>query len=176
MSDMLSIEESVHATPQACLVDLTPPVFLGISTLLGLANGALRATWLAATDATLPIVYDVFIQAGTATGLFSDSNRALSTYGLTQDIFQLKDGTLLQAGTTYHVGVRARDGVGNVNTNTVSLSANSSGVITTDLASIANTLNAALSAAAGGIIGSVDDDEIVGSVDDEEIVGSVDDC
>lgn len=173
---MLSIEESVHATPQACITDFVPPTFAGIATLIALANGALRATWLAATDPSTPIVYDVYIQAGTATGLFSLTNRALSTFGLTIDIFQLLDGTPLAAGTTYYVGVRARDAIGNLDSNVVSLSGVSLGVLSTTLAAIANTLAAAINAVAGGVVGEVDDDEVIGTVDDDEVVGEVDDC
>lgn len=176
MSDMLSIEPSVHATPAACIADLTPPTFSGIATLVSLANGALRATWLAATDPSAPIVYDVHVQAGTATGLFNAANRVLSSFGLTVDAFQLADGSPLVAGTTYFVGVRARDAIGNQDSNTASLSAVSQGVLSTTLAALANTLLASLGAVSGGPVGEVDDDEIEGIVDDEEVVGDVDDC
>ncbi len=177
MSDMLSIDPSVHATPQACLTDLVPPTFAGIAGLLALANGALRASWLAATDASLPVVYDVYIQAGSATGLFGAANRVLSAFGLQLDVFQLPDGSPLVAGTTYFVGVRARDAIGNLDSNVVSLSAISAGVLSTTLAALANTLLAAVEAAGGGVLGVVEEDAVVGIVDDDdEVIGIVEEC
>ncbi len=173
---MLSIEPSVHATPQACVTDFAPPTFAGIASLLALANGALRAAWLAATDSTPPVVYDVYIQAGSATGLFATGNRVLSAFGLQVDVFQLPDGSPL-AGTTYFVGVRARDAVGNLDSNVVSLNAISAGVLSTTLAALANTLLAAVEAAGGGVVGVVEEDSVVGIVDDEdEIIGIVEEC
>lgn len=174
---MLSIEPSVHATPQACVADFAPPTFAGIASLLALANGALRAAWLAATDSTPPVVYDVYILAGSATGLFATGNRVLSAFGLQVDVFQLPDGSPLVAGTTYFVGVRARDAVGNLDSNVVSLSAISAGVLSTTLAALANTLLAAVEAAGGGVVGVVEEDSVVGTVDDEdEIIGIVEEC
>lgn len=129
-----------HSTPQACVSDLTPPTFAGISTLVPQLNGSLRATWLAATDATTPIRYRIYIQKDTATGLFSSSNMALETETLTKDIFQLKDGSLLLEDVTYYVGVRAVDAVGNESSNLGSLSGLSSGVLTGSLLTIAQDI------------------------------------
>lgn len=106
--------------------DGTPPTFAGITSLTPQSSGALLASWAAATDGSLPITYFVYIQANTATGLFSTTPYGTQTTSL--KIFALPGGAELVSGTTYFVGVRAIDGSGNLNTNTVSLSAVSSGV------------------------------------------------
>lgn len=128
MPDQYTLEGFYQPTSQACVVDLLPPTFAGITGLTAQSNGSLLASWAAGSDVSLPIVYDVFIQAATATGLFNVANRALSTFSLSRAIFSLADGSLLQQGVTYFVGVRARDAVGNVDANLVSLSAVSLGV------------------------------------------------
>jgi hypothetical protein len=53
--------------------------------------------------------------------LFNPVNIALVTTNLNADIFALANGTLLQSGVKYFVGVRAIDAVGNRDANTVSL-------------------------------------------------------
>ena len=126
--------------PLVTLTDTTAPTFAGIASLVANANGSLTASWAAATDTTNPIRYSVFIQAATATGLFVSANRVFSTFLLTQAIYELADHTQLQSGITYFVGIRAIDGVGNVETNTVSLSAASQGVPSTSLTNLINTV------------------------------------
>lgn len=112
---------SFQPTSQACVVDLTPPVFSGIDFLTRGALGQLRASWLAATDTSAPIRYEVYVEADPAANLFNPVNIALVTTNLNADIFALANGTLLQSGVKYFVGVRAIDAVGNRNANTVSL-------------------------------------------------------
>lgn len=110
----------IQSTAQSCIVDITGPTFSGISTLTQNLDGSLQAGWAAATDATSPINYEVYIQASTATGLFSLTPQI--TRSLSYRLFLDASGNPLVPGTTYFVGVRARDGVGNLNTNTASLS------------------------------------------------------
>ena len=112
---------SFQPTSQACIVDLTPPVFSGIDFLTRGALGQLRASWLAATDTSAPIRYEVYVEADPAATLFNPINIALVTTNLNADIFALANGTLLQSGVKYFVGVRAIDAVGNRDANTVSL-------------------------------------------------------
>jgi len=144
-----------QSTSQACVSDFTPPTFAGIATLVPRSNGSLRATWPAATDASSPVRYNIYIQAATATGLFSAVNRVLSTEKLTSDIFQDGAGVLLlsfsQGGPTYYVGVRAVDAIGNEEFNTVSLSANSTGVIPDNFNAIANELDILLASLAASV-------------------------
>ena len=127
--DQISVAPSVQLTPSACITDITAPTFAGISGIVANADGSGTGSWSAASDATLPIRYDVYIQATTATGLFSSANLVLSTKSTSIRLFYLTNLTMLQAGTTYHVGVRAIDGVGNSESNTASLSFVSSGVL-----------------------------------------------
>lgn len=123
------LDSFYQPTVQACITDLTPPTFAGITGLTAQANGTLLPQWSAATDATPPVYYDLYIQEGTATGLFSLGNLTKSVFGVTSSpIFTLADGTPLANGATYYVGVRARDGVGNVDSNTASSFAVSNGV------------------------------------------------
>lgn len=165
--------------PQACIVDLTAPTFAGIATLVANANGSLTAGWLAATEAVSnPVSYEVYIQAASATGLFNVANIAQISRTLSATIFALSNGQVLQQGVTYFVGVRAVDAIGNRDSNLVSLSRVSNGVLTSDLATVANTLNALLTGLGGGLQGTVDDSEsIAGVVDDAtNVVGVVEEC
>lgn len=119
-----------QGTSAACITDLTPPTFAGITGLDVESRGQIRANWSAATDPTPPIRYEVYIKASTATGLFNTSNIIAVTPNLQYDIFTLPDGSFLQNGVTYYVGVRAIDGVNNRDNNTVSMSVISTGVLT----------------------------------------------
>jgi hypothetical protein len=119
-----------QGTSDACIIDVTPPTFAGINFLDVESRGQIRAGWSAATDPTPPIRYEVYIQASTATGLFNTTNIVALTPNLQYDIFTLPNGSFLQNGVTYFVGVRAIDGVNNRDSNTVSQSVISTGVLT----------------------------------------------
>jgi hypothetical protein len=119
---------SFQGSSQACIVDLTPPVFDGISFLTRGSLGQLRASWDAATDDSNPIRYEVYVKASSSLNLFSPVNIAIVTTQLNADVFSLGDGTLLQTGVKYYVGVRAIDAVGNRDTNLVSLNQTSPGI------------------------------------------------
>lgn len=126
--DELSSGGVLQSTPASAYQIMTLPTFSGITTLAAQLSGSLLATWSSASGPNAPIVYDVYIQLGTASGLFVDANKVQSTFGLTSEIFHLKSGALLVYGSTYFVGVRARDPLGNLATDLSSLSAISSGV------------------------------------------------
>ena len=130
MPNILIENNFYQGTSQACIVDLTPPTFAGITFLDVESRGQIRAGWSAATDATAPIRYEIYIKASTATGLFSTTNIIAVTPNLQFDIFTLPDGSFLVNGTTYYVGIRAIDGVNNRDSNTVSMSVISTGVLT----------------------------------------------
>jgi hypothetical protein len=122
----------VQEAPGACLDDILPPTFGGITGLVPQANGSLLASWSAGSDPTLPIMYDVYIAAGTvlAAALFLDANKIFSTFGLSAKIWTLADlSTVLAVNQNYTVGVRARDGVGNQSQNVQLLTAESEGVL-----------------------------------------------
>lgn len=130
MSDILIYNNFYQGTSQAAITDLTPPTFAGINFLDVESRGQIRAGWSAATDATSPIRYEIYIKASTSSGLFNTTNIIAVTPNLQYDIFTLPDGSFLQNGTTYYVGVRAIDGVSNRDSNTVSQSVISTGILT----------------------------------------------
>lgn len=126
--DQLPFENIIQGTSLACITDFTPPTFAGINSLTVEARGQLRAKWSAASDATMPIRYQVYIKVDSVTGLFSSGNIVGITSNLQADIFTLPDGSLPEAGATYYVGVRAFDGVGNLDGNTTAFSIISPGL------------------------------------------------
>lgn len=128
MSNILVANNAYHGTSSACVVDLTPPIFSGINFIDVETRGQIRAAWSAATDATAPIRYEVYIQVSTATGLFNTNNIIAITPNLQYDTFQMPDGSFLVNGSTYFIGVRAIDGVSNRDSNVVSMSVISTGV------------------------------------------------
>lgn len=118
----------IQSTSQACIVDITPPSFAGIQSLIIGTKGELNAEWLAGTDPQSPIRYAVYIQEFTNVGLFHPLNLLAQTNKLKYSIFNTPDGAILKSGSTYHVGVRAIDGIGNQETNTISISILSPGL------------------------------------------------
>lgn len=115
--------------PSSCVTDLTAPTFAGISGLIANSDGSLTASWSAATDATTPIRYEVYVQALTSSGLFNSSNIQQIVTGTSARIFTDANLVYLANQVNYFVGVRARDSIGNLNTNTVSDSEISIGVL-----------------------------------------------
>lgn len=130
MPNILISDNFYQGTSDACIVDLTPPVFAGISSLDVESRGQIRAGWSAATDPTAPIRYEIYVKASNATGLFNFANIVALTPNLQYDIYNLPDGSFLQNGVTYFVGIRAIDGVNNRDNNTVSMSVISTGILT----------------------------------------------
>jgi hypothetical protein len=130
MADILVSGGFYISTSDACIIDLTPPVFVGINFLDVESRGQIRAGWSAATDPNAPIRYEVYIQASTNVGLFNTANIVAITNKLQFDIFTMPDGSFLVNGTTYHVGVRAVDALSNRDANLVSLNVISTGVLT----------------------------------------------
>jgi len=178
--DQLALDFASHQTPQACLVDLTPPTFAGITGLVPQVNGSLLASWGAGSDATAPISYEIYIQATTAIGLFNSGNLALITRGLSIKLFQDALGASLQKGVVYFVGVRARDGVGNLETNLVSLSATSVGVLDSDLASLVLELDGIADAMAGAVsteyVAELVEDELQAVVESDDTLTAQLEC
>jgi hypothetical protein len=127
---------AIQSSSQACIIDLTPPTFAGITFLGRGALGQLRAMWSAASDSSAPIRYEVYVQEEPASNLFHPNNVALVTPNLQADIFAIANGTLLQSGVKYYVGVRAVDAVGNRDNNTVNLFQTSPGITGATNASI----------------------------------------
>lgn len=130
MANILVENNFYQGTTDACIADLTPPTFAGISFLDVESRGQIRAGWSVATDPTPPIRYEIYIQATTSVGLFNTINIVAISPNLQYDIFTMPDGSFLVNGTTYYVGVRAIDGVNNRDNNLVSMSVISTGVLT----------------------------------------------
>jgi hypothetical protein len=122
LMDYLFSDNILQGTSLACVTDLIPPTFAGVETLSIESFNQIRVTWSAGTDVSVPIRYEVYIRVGTSVGLFSLVNIVGITDKLQYDIFVMPDGSSLDEGATYCVGVRAVDAVGNRNTNTVSQS------------------------------------------------------
>lgn len=125
---LYSIENAYQSTSQACITDLTPPVFTGVSSLTIQTLGQIRAQWLAGTDISNPIRYEIYVKSTDSINLFNSVNLVAVTDKLQYDIFTLSNGSLLGAGINYYVGVRAVDGVGNRDSNTVSMNIASTGI------------------------------------------------
>lgn len=130
MANILVNNNFYISTSEACIVDLTPPTFAGIDAAEVQSRGQIRSSWLVASDVSTPIKYEVYIQASTATGLFNTNNICGITDKLLFDTWTTPDGAFLVNGTTYYLGVRAVDAVGNRDSNTVSENVISTGVFT----------------------------------------------
>lgn len=174
-------EQHYQGSGQACLVDLVPPTFAGIASLVAQESGALLASWLAASDVSLPIRYRVYIQAGTSSGLFNSANRLLeSEGGLSALLYRDALGARLVRGVQYFVGVRAVDAVGNESANLQSLSAISEGVVDENCESLAQKVVEMLRASDGTLVGEIfeNEDFLEGIVSDEteHLEGVVREC
>lgn len=108
--------------------DGTAPIFAGVDDVLSNSNGSLTISWLAASDPSTPIRYNVYVKSGSSTGLFNTVPFCIEN-ALAMTIFSLPSGGALINGVVYYVGVRALDQNGNMDTNTVIISESSSGVI-----------------------------------------------
>ena len=106
----------------ACVLDTTAPTFSGVTSVTPETDGSFDIAWGAATDSTPPIDFLVYGGLGTLTAgaLFVPGNLiAVVPSGNTQGrVFTLADHeTYFVKGEAYTFGVRARDAVGNINTN-----------------------------------------------------------
>lgn len=109
--------------PNAAISDTTAPTFSGITSTTPNTDGSITASWSAASDATAPIEYLIYIALGSvsAASLFVSGNLVTISPALTlsKRIFTLADQTTyILNGQIYTLGVRAKDAVGNINTNT----------------------------------------------------------
>lgn len=145
---------SSQLLPNAAISDLTPPTFAGITGATPNTDGSITALWSAASDATPPIEYNIYIALGvvSAAALFVPGNLVTISPALTTSkrIFTLADQTTyLVNGQQYTMGVRAKDAVGNIDTNLViqTPTAIASGNLPVVLQTLATDLDAVLAAA-----------------------------
>lgn len=143
-------EVSDQELPGACTPDVTPPVFTGVSGLVPKNNGAIQVLFGSATDDTNPIDFLIYISLGDvdAATLFQSQNLVeIAPAGCSGTfVFTLGKGVWPNVNSPvfiikdqeYTFGVRARDAVGNVETNTVVMKTTAIGSV--DLATIFQTL------------------------------------
>lgn len=122
-------------TSNSSLVDNTPPTFSGVTSATQNANGSITVAWGSVTEAqSNPVDFNVYVALGSvdAVTLFVTGNLvqiAPSSASATK-VYTLADQTTyLKAGQIYTFGVRAKDAVGNINTNTAIMTASSLGVL-----------------------------------------------
>lgn len=134
---MFFAAKAVVDTPQACLIDSTPPSFSGITGLVPNDDGSLLGSWSEATDASEPVDYDIFILPGSVSpAVLFAADPIGSTRDLSNRIYVDSNGATLLPDTYYTAGVRARDALGNQETNVVVLTALSKGVPTASIAEL----------------------------------------
>lgn len=138
-------ESAIMSTPLACINDLTPPTFSGITALTALTNGALKVEFGSATDASPPINYRVYLKKGqvTAAELFQSTNRHSEYFQSPAVLISEANGDLLTE-SYYTVGVRALDAVGNESSNLELLSVFTPGVLTLTVAELVTLVRASL--------------------------------
>lgn len=95
--------------------DTVAPTFAGVTATRDLGYPGLRLTWTSAVDNTYPITYNIYVAP--AGGSFDFLNPTASTT-TTEGVYDLGNLTLRQ---TYYIVVRARDGAGNEEKNTVTV-------------------------------------------------------
>ena len=115
------INESIALTA----LDTTPPVWsttTGIQSLADNENGTVRISYGTATDSqSTPVSYNIYAQEGSATGLFDSGNLIANTLETTIDVGDTLGYIDWSSDDTWYFGVRARDSLGNEDTNTTSL-------------------------------------------------------
>ncbi|HDH06729.1 MAG TPA: hypothetical protein ENH01_13700 [Nitrospirae bacterium] len=100
--------------------DSTPPTFGGASTATAVSSAEIDLSWTAATDnvtASSNIVYLIYISTSPGGQDFQTPNYITTAGAVTYAV------TGLGSSTTYYFVVRAKDEAGNVDTNTVEVSA-----------------------------------------------------
>lgn len=99
---------------QACVIDVTPPTFSGIASVVPNNAGDFTINWSAATSTKTPVRYEIYVSLGvvSAAALFVTANRVGFAPGLLTSwkVNTLRDQiTYFINGLTYTFGVRAVD-------------------------------------------------------------------
>lgn len=122
------IARAYQGTSQSCILDLTPPTFAGVSSLTLQSFGQIRVQYAAASDASAPIKYEIYIKQSDAINLFYPANIVAITDKLQFDIFTLPNGVILNSSAPYYIGVKAVDAVGNRDNNLVNMNITTTGI------------------------------------------------
>lgn len=130
--DQLFQDNFVHSTAKACVDDLTPPTFAGIVSVAPHLNGSFLLSWAAATEVdSNPVEYVLYAAKGslTAASLFLPANVSGITKELSKRLFQHGEPSpyYFSIDDVYTFGVRAKDALGNTETNTAILTATATG-------------------------------------------------
>lgn len=168
--------DAIQNTPLACVVDITPPTFAGITSLTPDANGSLQATWGLATDAVSPPVrYRVYIQEASedVSQLFTLERQQGSTHNLFGAIYTDHAGDPLLQGVLYRVGVRAVDAVGNESQNTNYMEAVSLGVLTDGIMELLRAVRGVLAAQVANTSSLVIDNQVESKVESNQVESKV---
>lgn len=113
-------------TSQACVVDVSTPVFSGIASVTPNNDGSFTLTWATATSSKTPVRYELYAALGivSAASLFVTANRIAFAPGLVTSwkVFVLRDQvTYFLNGQTYTFGIRAVDSQNFTDSNVVVL-------------------------------------------------------
>lgn len=168
----------MELTPtQACIVDTTPPTFAGVQSVTPQNSGALLVQWPAAVGTPAPLEYKVHIGLGVvpAATLFA-SIPVVNVNTLQALVFTLNDqATYLVKDQVYTVGVRAEDGLGNTETNMVTLQATAiaSGNVATILQNAAQSINNSATSIAESAITIDAAADVIASVDFPTLAESI---
>jgi hypothetical protein len=122
------VARAYQGTSQACIVDLTPPTFAGVTSLTLQSFGQIRVQWGVATDSTTPIKYEIYIKQSDSVNLFYPANIISITDKLLFDVFTLPNGVVLGSGAPYYIGVKAVDAVGNRDNNLAIMNISTTGI------------------------------------------------
>jgi len=125
---LFAFKSAYQGSSSACIIDLTPPTFLGVSSLTLQSLGQIRVQYAAATDSSTPVRYEIYIKQSDAINLFNSSNLVSITDKLQFDIFTLPNGVILGSGAPYYIGVKAVDAVGNRDNNLISMNIVTTGI------------------------------------------------
>lgn len=119
-----------QSTSSACVADLTPPTFAGLTTVTPNSDGSFTVSWSAATDISPPLTYEIYILPGSvSSGTLFAASVTNATRSLTYRAYIDSNGNPMIKDQLYTLGVRVRDALNNLNTNTVTMTSTAIGSV-----------------------------------------------
>jgi chitodextrinase len=119
--------ERIATTP----ADTTPPSFAGLTAISEVTASSVELQWLPATDIETPIVYLVYEATSSGGENYSAAPTKTTAAGATSVTI-----SGLVSSSTYYFVVRAEDAAGNIDDNTLELSASTSVSFSTDVQAV----------------------------------------